>query len=275
MSFLLYIIPVLAFLSALFLYRYNGDYQLLKLDLVQFFYTFVVAPLFFVWAKTFVFYLLRSELTFSLSQGQMFAIDTTFSLLVFYLYAFFVMHALTKSVRLMVERDPLFDVFNHSEYIHLWLTHLVMIMGGMLLFVTMALINVFFPVPWQMAHTMFYLVCVGGFITGCVVYVAIWLTDPRQTGRHYMRLMKLAVGICFSIVAGSYFIFNPNFSPQYGLFWFVLMLFTAMLMLSFFTYRSKRIRSLVDRLSEKGKDTDQWGINPQFFNVSEKPKVKG
>ena len=49
-------------LSALALYRKNGRREILKFDVVQFWYAFVLVPVLFVWFKSFLFFTLRDEL---------------------------------------------------------------------------------------------------------------------------------------------------------------------------------------------------------------------
>lgn len=275
MALVLFIIPLFAVLSGFLIYRHNGRRQFLQLDLIQFLYTFILVPLFFVWVKTFTFFLLRSEQRVVLSVGELFVIDTIITLFLFYMYAFFVMHSLTKTFRLNTEKDPLYDLFHHSEYIHLWLTHIVTAIGTMALLVLLATINLFFPLTIQMSETLFYLVCGGGIVLGSVGFIGLWLTDPRQDGRRYMRLMKLAIGIAFALLASLYFIINPNFSQEFSLFWFVFFAFSTMLVWSLFSYKSPRVYALLARFADKHKDTQHWGNNPQLFNKSEEPKMKG
>lgn len=275
MALVLFLIPLFTVLSGFLIYRHNGRRQFLQLDLVQFLYAFFLAPLFFVWVKTFTFFLLRSDESIQLSTGQLFAIDTAVSLLLFYMYAFFVMHSLTKTFRLNTEKDPFYDLFHHSEYIHLWLTHIVTSIGTMLLLVLLATINVFFPLTVHMSEALFYLVCAGGIVMGSVGFVGLWLTDPRQDGRRYMRLMKLAIGVAFALLASLYFIVNPAFSQEFALFWFVLFCFSTMLVWSFFSYKSPRVYAFIARFADKHKDTEHWGNNPQLFTKSDTPKMKG
>lgn len=272
MAIVLFLIPLFAILSGFLIYRHNGRRELLQLDLIQFCYAFILAPLFFMWAKTFVFFLLRSEANSVMSPGQLFIVDTAFTLFLFYMYAFVVMHALTKSFRLKTEKDPLYDLFHDSEYIHLWLTHIVTSIGMMLLLVILALVNVYFPMTFTMSKLGFYLVCASGVFLGSIGFVGLWLTDPRQDGRRYMRLMRLAIGVCFIILATAYFVADPSFNYHYALFWFVLFVFSTMLVWSFFTYRSLRVKGLFARFADKHKDTELWGVNPQLFTTSEKPK---
>lgn len=275
MAVILFLIPLFAILSGFVIYRHNGKREFLQLDLIQFCYTFILAPLFFIWAKTFIFFLLRSELNVSLSAGELFTIDTAFSLFLFYMYAFVVMHSLTKTFRLNAEKDPLYDLFTHSEYIHLWLTHIATSLGTMLLLIILALVNLFFPLSLAMSKPVFYLVCFAGVLAGSVGFVSLWLTDPKQDGRRYMRLMKLGIGFSFFVLASAYFVADPSFSSAYSLFWFVFFTFSTMLIWSFFTYRSLRVNSLMERLASAHKDTEQWGVNPQLFSTSVQPKKKG
>lgn len=275
MAIMLFLIPLFAVLSGLLIYRHNGRRQFLQLDLIQFLYTFILAPLFFLWVKTFVFFLLRSEASVSLTVGQMFIIDTVVSLLSFYMYAFVVMHSLTKTFRINTEKDPLYDLFHHSEYIHLWLSHIVTAIGTMVLLLVLAAVNIFFPLTIAMSKLVFYLVCLAGIGVGGISFVGLWLTDPRQDGRRYMRLMKLAIGISFVLLVSAYFLLNPNFVAAYSLFWFVFFVFSTMLVLSFFSYRSLRVNDLLTRLANAHKDTQQWGINLQLFTKSDTPKTKG
>src|SRR3989344_3589542 len=62
MRWLIYLIPVLSVLSALALYHKSGKMEILKFDVVQFWYAFVLAPILFVWFKSFLFITLRDEL---------------------------------------------------------------------------------------------------------------------------------------------------------------------------------------------------------------------
>lgn len=271
---MLYVIPILTILSGFFIYRHNGKKEVFSLDLVQFFYTFLLAPLFFVWAKSFVYFLMRSELGLDLSPGQIFTIDTALTVSMLYVYAFIVMHSLTKSFRLKVEQDPFYDLFGHSEYIHLWLSHIVMAIGGMMLFFVIGFVNVFFPLEWRLNPHIFYLLCFGGVITGSVAFLGLLLTDPKQEGRRYMRLMKLAIGMFFLFQITIYFLADPDFNSAYGMFWFNFFAFTTMLVWSFFTYRSSRIKSWFDRITHANKDTDLWGMNTQLFSTPQNSETR-
>jgi CDP-diglyceride synthetase len=85
-----------------------------------------------------------------------------------------------------------------------------------------------------------------------------------------MRLMKLAIGGCFTVLASAYLWLDPAFNAQYGLYWFLLFGFATMTVWSFFTYRSARIRKAFNALTMHSKDTDSWGQNPQLFTSAKK-----
>jgi hypothetical protein len=270
MALLLFLIPLFGIASGFYIYRHNGQREFLQLDLIQFLYTFILAPLFFIWAKTFIFFLLRSESTIMLSAGEMFTIDTAFTLFLFYIYAFIVMHSVTKSFRLNTEKDPLYDLFSHSEYIHLWLSHIVMALGLMILLLILALVNLFFPLVTTMGKLTFYLICAAGIVSGSIAFIGLLLTDPRQTGRRYMRLMKLAIGVTFSVLAITYFLVDPQFAGRYSLYWFIFFMFSTMLVWSFFSYRSSKAQAFFNTVINSSKDTPWWGKNSQLFTTSKK-----
>ncbi|MCA9370211.1 hypothetical protein KC686_03570, partial [Candidatus Woesebacteria bacterium] len=132
LTIFLFAIPILSSLSGLLLYRFIGKKQLFKLDSIQFLYAFVLAPLLFVWAKTFFYTLVSTQnLGIALSSNDVFILDTVFSTFLLFIYAFVVMHSLTKTFNVRMKDDPLYNIFHHSEYFHLWLTHLAMF-GGVL-----------------------------------------------------------------------------------------------------------------------------------------------
>lgn len=270
MSIFLYVIPLLAFISGVYIYRHNGKFELFNLDLVQFFYMFMLAPLFFVWGKSFIYLLLWVELGDTISSNQIFLVDTAFTVIMLYIYAFLVMHSLTKTFRLKSEQDPLYDVFEHSEYIHLWLSHIVVVIGVMTLFFILGVANVFFPIPWVLRDSLFNLLVVGGVVSGLVAYLAIALTDPKQEGRRYMRLMKLAIGCFFLLLMSVYFVWSPPFNSFHGMYWLMFFFFTALFVCALLTFRSSKINNWFTRFADANKDTDFWGINTQLFSKKKK-----
>jgi hypothetical protein len=265
MSIFLYVVPILTIIAGLFVYRHNGKKEVFRIDSVQFFYTFLLAPVFFVWMKSFIFFLLRSDTQLQLGPGQLFIIDTALTLMMLYVYAFVVIHSLTKSFRLKSEQDPLYDLFTHSEYFHLWLSHIVIALGSMTLFTIVSIFNAVFPLAWNLSQPLFFLICFLGIFTGSAAFLGLTLTDPKQEGRRYMRLMKIAIGLFFLFHMILYFAFDPPFSSEYGMYWFNLFSFSTMFIWALFTYKSSKINRWFIRLRDKNKDTAFWGMNEQLF----------
>lgn len=259
-----YLIPFFAILSAITLYRLNGRKEFLKLDLVQFFYAFILAPALFVWLKTFLYYLLRSEVAINLGTGLLFVIDTLFSVLFLYIFAFVVIHSLTKSFWLQRSKDPLYNLFEHSEFFHLWLTHLIMYVGSMAIVSILSSFNLFFPLDIEMTRSAFYVVFGSGFVSGLFVFMIVWLSDPKQEEANFMRLMKLFFGFFFLIHVVLYFVFNPPFTPALGLYWWSLNLFTALVICSLFAYKSERALTMFDKIAAYFKHS-KWGHNIELF----------
>lgn len=264
MTALLYLIPFFSVISALVVYRLNGKREFLKLDLVQFFYAFILSPVLFVWLKTFLYFLLRVEANVVLSQGQLFLFDTIYSTFFLYVFAFVVIHSLTKSFNLKQTHDPLYDIFEHSEFFHLWLTHLIMYLGGMVLLTLVAISNIWFPLDLQLAEPLFYILFASGFVSGFLIFMIVWLSDPKQERANFMRLMKLSFGFFFLIHVVLYFVFNPPFSPALGLYWWSLNAFTALVVCSLFAYKSEKALTFFEKVSDILKHS-KWGENIQLF----------
>ncbi len=262
MSFIqLLIVPILACISGLALYRYQGKGELLRMDIIQFLYAFVLAPVVFIWIKSVVFILLNSE---GMGTTQLFVFDTVFSTAALYVYAFVVMHSLTKSIHLLNHKDPLYDLFEHTEYYHLWLTHILMYIGLMVLFTGIAVVNVFQPLILDLSRTGFWFVLGLGAVIGSVAFLAVWLSDPQQA-KNFMRLMKLAFGFFFLLHAILYFVFSPPFTAAYVVYWWSSVVFMTLVMLSAFVYKSSKAQQYIEWLSTHFKHK-KWGINIQLFD---------
>lgn len=250
-DFLFFILLIFLLALSIFVYRFHGKKELIKFDIVQFIYSFVLAPIGFVWFKTFLYGLLQTELHQGFSSRSLFIIDTAFSVYFMYLFAFIVIHSLTKSFQLKSARDPLYDIFHHSEYFHLWLTHLVVFAGSMILVGFFAVINVFFPLEFNVAKPLFYSIAGSGFVAGILFFVALWLADPKQEGANFLRLMKLLAALIFIILVAVYFTFSPSFSSMYLFFWMSLFAFAGVVGCSAFAYKSVTVQSWFSRLVSK------------------------
>lgn len=259
----LLLVPILTFGSALVLYRFTGRKQFFKLDSIQFFYAFILSPVFFIWAKTLFFTLIRNELAIALSQNEIFVLDTIFTTLLLYIFAFVVIHSLTKTFNLRTSDDPLYDIFYHSEYFHLWVTHLVMFGGLMTVLSVFAIANIFFPLNITVGTSVFRAIVATGVLGGTIGFLGIWLSDPQQA-RNFMRVMKLLFGVFFIIHVAFYFMFNPTFSSAYVLYWWSVFAYATMVSYSLFAYKSTRVQTFITKISNSFKHKE-WEFRLQLF----------
>lgn len=247
--FLIAIFFILA--SGLFIYRYTGKKRLLKFDLVQFIYAFVIAPLVFVWLKTFVFYLAQAEVHM-LSQAELFLIDTGISLIGLFVYAFVIIHFLTKNFEIKRYRDPLYDIFQLSEVIHLWISHLGVYFGLMLLFSIVSILNIFFPIQTELSRWAFLIFLPLGFLLGLVFFVAIWLSNFTKS--KFLKINKIMFAFFLFILLSVYFIFEVKFESAYGAYWFFLSTCFGANLLSVSVERSQKIMKKIEKWHHKYDD---------------------
>lgn len=243
------------------MYRYNGSRQIFRLDLVQFFYLAVLAPTMFVWGKTFLFFLLRNEVDIKLSVGELFIIDTFFSVIAFFIFSAVAVHSLTKTFWIKRREDPKFDLFHLSEYFHLWWSHIVMFGGVMAVLTLMSFVNFFSPFVGVFERWQIYAVLGGGVLAGVVFYYTIWGSDIKQG--NFMRLMKLLMGLFFLIHVVGYFVLDPAFSASMAAYWFDFSMFTTMVAAAMLFERSRRANRLQQWLLHPG-----WGNNIDIFKKS-------
>lgn len=262
--FLIIIVAILIFVNLL--WRHNGKKQIWNIDMVQFLYAFVLSPLAFVLLKTFLFYVLRHESNLGLSIGNLFIIDTAFSVLAVYLIVAVAIHSITKSFSIHRTQDPLLDIFHISEYFHLWWSHILMWVGGLILQTFFSVANLLFPIQIPKNSQMVFPVLILGFWAGMLWYFGILNSDPRQEKRNFLKLMKLCIAGFFSFHAAIYLLINPLFSLQLGLYWFVLASSFGMVIASLIFEKSKKATAWRERLLHEG-----WGENIQLF-IKEKLK---
>lgn len=251
-------IPLLALVSALFLYRHNGKREFLKFDVVQFIYSFIITPILFLWLKSFLFFILRSELDLHLSVNDLFVFDSIFSLGFLYVYAFIVIHSLTKSFKMKMLQDPLYDLFHHSEYFHLWLSHVIMFGGALTLITLFSVINSVMPLPLVANKLQFYSLLLAGLFGGVGNFLVVWLSNPQQG--NFMRIMKLLFAACFFIQVLVYFLLDPPFTAPHVFYWMTLLMSTVLVVLSLFFHRSRKAVSFANKLKDY-----KWGLNIELF----------
>lgn len=260
MTIVLLAIPFLMIISSLLIYRHNGKREFLKFDMVQFIYSFLLAPAMFVWLKSFLFFILRKELEFGLGLTELFVIDTLFSVLCIFIYAFVVIHSLTKSFNLKKYEDPLYDLFNHSEYFHLWLSHVVIYFGLMTVLTFISMVNLSLPLSIPHSKVATYAVVGMGIFSGIVAFLSVWLSDIEQA--NFMRIMKLLFAFFTLLHIVVYFVFDPKFSIEYGVYWFSLFGFASASGVSLFADRSERVTSWMDWF----KHGEAWSFKANLFN---------
>lgn len=270
MFWILILIPFATVVTAFLLYRQVGKRDFFKLDIVQFVYAFVLSPLSFVWLKSFLLYFAKNETTHVLSQNQLFLLDTAFSVIFLYLYAFVVMHSLTKTFEVKLQRDPLFDILEHSEQLHLRISHTSMYMLIGLIFTLLAITNMFFPIQSNLTQIGMYTLFGIGVAAGFVAYAGIWLSN--FTKGNFLRIIKLIYGVYFMVLIVAYFVFDLRFSGDYGLYWFVFSMLSGMVLASQLFQRSERSRKLVNRFHHKHKEG--WSED-NFLTILEKLRPEG
>lgn len=245
----LFLIPLLTAVSAAILYRQNGKKEILKFDLVQFLYAFVFFPLLFIWIKTFIFLLFKNELFVHFSSGQLFMVDTILSTFFLYIYAFIVIHSLTKSFELKRKFDPFYDLFQHSEYFHLWLSHLVIYGGILMLLAIISLLNISVPAHFAASRLMFGAILFSALVVGFSFFCSVFFYESPNPS--FMKIMKLLFGCFFLIDVLGYFLFQPSFSMDYIFYWYTFTIFLTLIVCSFSSQRSQKAKRLLHRLKYK------------------------
>jgi hypothetical protein len=267
MNWFLLVIPT-ALISSILMYRFVGRREFFRFDLVQFFYAFILTPLIFLWGKILLFLLLKNGQSAGSSDVTYLLFDSVFSLIFLYIFGFELLHSLTKSVNLKIKSDPLYDIFNYLEYFHLWLTHLVIFGGGLLMISIFTLTNLFFPLEITLTPYLFYSLLGLGFLTGGLLFMGIWLSDPHQEkGYHFMRVMKILIGVLFILHMLGYLAITPGLNAHYVLFWWGALNFTMMVSAAFFSYKSTRAKKWFERFSNKLKHPG-WEFRTQIQSES-------
>lgn len=243
----LILLPILAIFSAAILHSRQVKKEFLRFDFVQFLYAFVLAPLFFVWIKAFTYYLTRAEIGISLTLGEQFLVDTGVTLAMLYVYAFVVIHSLTKSFEIRQKNDPLYDLFAHSEFFHQQFSHFGIYFGVMGIITALSVFNLIFPL--DILHGTYYkwISLVGGMVAGLLSFYGIGKFETKSVKFH--KLMKLSYGLYFTVHVLLYILGFAAFSVEYSVFWFMTTVFATFVTASFFieqeTYASASAQQVV------------------------------
>lgn len=249
MLFMLLLIPFLAGVVAIWLYRHTGKKEILRLDFVQFLYAFVLAPAVLVWLKMFVrtFFLRFAES----SERGLFIIDTFLTVLFLYLFAAVVIHSVTKSFELNLRKDPLYDIFEHSEAFHLGFTHALSFLGlGVLLFV-ISMANVIYPLQIGLSWLTFvgFLFLMLGL--GVLTVLAAWNSNFSMRNRPFFQVIKLWFGLFFLVQFALFLFLDVHFDSRYALFWGVSATYLTIVVLSFLIDHWSFGHSWLERLHYK------------------------
>lgn len=218
MIIILSLIPVLALISSVLVYKQNGKKEILRFDMVQFFYAFILMPTVFIWFKGFIYFLLKSELGQVISQRELFLFDTAYSVFFLFLFAFVVIHSLTKSFELKRNKDPLYDLFEHSEYYHLWVSHTIFFTGTMFLLTMLSGLNIWMDFSLTVSNSFFYGILLTTPLTALAVFKVFMIADFGDF--RFLKLMKLFIGVFFLTHGILYIIFEPAFSSEKIMYWY-------------------------------------------------------
>ena len=244
---ILILLPILAIVRAVILQTRQWNREFLKFDFVQFMYAFILAPLFFVWLKFFSYYLARSEIGNTLSAGELFIIDTFMSVAMLYVYAFVVIHSLTKSFEIKQKTDPLYNMFAHSEYFHQQFSHFVVYFGTMCVVTLLSVLNLIFPLELDSVSWYKWLTVSGGIATGALALYGIGKFETASVRFH--KLMKLSYGLFFTIHVVLYLFWSVTFSVEYAIFWLMTTIYATFVTASFFiefeTYPTTSAKKIV------------------------------
>ena len=260
--------PLVALIVSFLLYRQTGKRELLKFDIVQLLYAFVIAPLMFIWLKSFLYYILTVESSFAPTPANLFLIDTSFSVVFLFIYAFIVIHWVTKSFEVKRYKDPFYDMLSHSETLHLWVSHTFMFLGILVLLLMLAIANIFFPLEVEASRLQFYFILALGYLAGWIGFAGVWLANFTES--KFLLLMRFCFAIYFLILALSYFVSGLKFSSDYGVFWFLFMSGLGLTSGSFLLEKSNKVTRFVNTFTHKHKEGWQKGNFLTLLSVEHK-----
>jgi len=246
----LVLLPIFILVFGFFIHRFGGRKELLKMDLVQFIYAFIITPTILIWIKTAVFFNLNNTVGINDPEDK-FLVDTIITTISFFIYAFVVIHSLTKTFAIRKNRDPLFDVFEHAEYFHLWLSHLVTYSGALLIIFSLGILNIFSPLLLSQSLINLYVGIAAGILLGLLFYQALRTYRVEKQAR-FDRVMKLQIYFYTFILVVAYIIFKPKYSPQFSMYWCTSVFYFLSVVLSQMLIRSrKRFQSQLGVIKKK------------------------
>lgn len=245
---------LLIMLLALYLYRFSGRRQFLRLDLIQFIYAFVVYPLAFLWMQELLLLFYRSVPEIGPVDQRI--ISSSVNLIFLYLYAFGIMHSLTKTLSLRVYRDPLFDVFSQTEYVHEFLSHVGMYTGIFALGSVLSVINIVFPFDIVSTRQAMAMTISAGTILGIALYIVLFITTDKGIGyTAYKKIIRAVAGLSFTAHVILFVLFRPALTMHHGVFWLVASILTAFVLTRMVLIPTQIFWSILKKFGiEGGKD---------------------
>jgi len=247
MKAFLMLLPIGILVTGFLIYRFVGKKELLKMDLVQFIYAFIITPTLIIWIKTVVFYNLNSAGIYD--QEDKFFVDTLITVVLLFFFAFMVIHSLTKTFAIKKNKDPLFNVFEHTEYFHMWLSHLATLSTALLTMFIVGNLNIFFPLLSLQANINLYLGIAVGILFGFLFYQVLFVNKVEKQQK-FDRVMKLQTYIYTFLIVTAYIIFRPKFDPAYSIYWCTVLFFVSSA-----TFSQNLIRSRKKHPNHTGFDT--------------------
>ncbi len=223
-SLFLFIFPIFVSIISLYLYRFIGKKDFFKLDLVQFIYTFIIFPLFFLWLKT-IFYLSFVQNVSIGVNTKFFIFDSVLSLSFLYMFSMVVIHSLTKTFNLKKNQNKDYDIFLHSEDFHLVYTHIGAFLWFVVISIIISIINMFFPLNIENINTYFDIVKFDKLLILILSIVIFYIYDAvlnytKIKQAIYKKLLFFLITIWFIVNIVLFFIFTPEFGIKY-IFYFV------------------------------------------------------
>lgn len=250
-EFIFFLVLIVVLAGAVFSYPFHGKAEVIKFDFLQFVYVFVITPIVFVFLKSFLRQMLVTDLHQLIGERGAFMLDTLFSVYFMFLFAFIVIHGLTKSAHLKKMQDPKADLYLYIEYFHLWLSHLVGYVMGMTTVFLFGVLNLLFPLEIDLPRQVMFFVPGTGLVGGIAFYVSLLFADPRQVEVNFFRQMKIIGGVFFLVMVSLYAVAVPRFSGEYLLFWWSLFAFIGLVITSGFVYKSRRVNTWFGSLLRK------------------------
>ncbi|MGE5042095.1 MAG: hypothetical protein ACM3IJ_04280 [Candidatus Levyibacteriota bacterium] len=271
LTVVIFLVPVLAAVSGLYLYQHTGKKEILKFDLVQFVYAFILTPIVYVWLKTFLFAFLVTQLNLKLSVTDIFIADTAFTVIFLYVFAFQVIHSLTKSFELKRLRDPLYDIFQHSEFFHLLTSHVILYVGGVILLGIISTVNALIPMKVSANMLVFYIMLVLGLLAGATIHTWIMLTDDEFDVKFpkFEMFVELVFAVSFIYDIGLYFFLRPGFNMSQGFYWFEFATMGGFVISSLLVERSQTLVKYLRKFHYKSPR-----LTDPLVQTNKKPKVK-